>query len=476
MGSGLSRRRFLGAALLAPALPLLAACGWFEKSRPQPPATPTPLPPPTVTPTPAPVRLDSPAPIAMASRSAATSRATPTANPALRGGGQLLYTGALGGARGIVLADLAADARRLLVPGGYESLAWSPDGTRFAALGIATPEVPTQQVALFNADGRALARYAVPNTLLVTNTLRWSPDGRHLLYQFFDQASAAVATWIVAEDGQRRLPLDPEATVWRWLPNGRLAYTRASSRTDPPSVEAPLAIWSVDPAGNEPRREASGPFYPFDLSPDGTIIYAVGGFRTIVTPGPPVGSATTIVALDLVRGSSRTVFDAAAASAGATAWVRNAAVAPDTGSLAVVRGRLPVAAQQNTLGITNDLLLLDPAGATFSGDLSWQGELGRGGVRWSPHGLRLAYHTVGAGAGGGGEELRVVDLTGGPRAAFPIRAADPRLGLLVAWSGDDRLLAYVDSGSTGLMIAEPGTDRAYSFAADGNFPAWRPRT
>ncbi len=64
---------------------------------------------------------------------------------------------------------------------------------------------------------------------------------------------------------------------------------------------------------------------------------------------------------------------------------------------------------------------------------------------------------------------------GRTRSVYPVRASDSRTGLLAAWSSDDRWLAYVDAAPTGLLIAEAGKDRAYPFAADGNYLAWRPQ-
>jgi hypothetical protein len=220
--------------------------------------------------------------------------------------------------------------------------------------------------------------------------------------------------------------------------------------------------------------EVTGAFYPIGLSPEGTVLYGLGGLAGTTEPGGPRAGTITIVACDLIRNTRRTLVDASVASAGEAGWIGGVAVAPVSGWLAVVRARIPVAAQQNTVGVTSAVEILTPDGQLQLADLPWQDAIGNVALSWSPNGLRLAYHAQGA--GGGGSELRVVDLTGGPRATFRVRAADPCLGLLAAWSADERWLAYVDAAPTGLLLADPATGRTYPLAADGNFPAWRPRT
>ena len=466
----LNRRRFLRGVFSLAALPLLTACGFFSKPVPQQP-TPTPTPPPptpTVTPTRAAVRIDTTVPPSAVSTVSGTPRATPTTNPALRSTGQLLYTGALGGVGGIILADLASDKRTLLTAGNYQYLTWAPDGIRFAAIGAPTAEVPIRQIAIFAADGRALARFSLPISPTIYPPLLWSPNSRALVYQVVDPVAGGLDAWIVDEEGQRPLTLPPDAYIWRWTPGGRLAYVTMLARNGPPSEQFPATFWTLEPQGGRPQQEASGAFYPVDVSPDGATVYAVAGFRSPGAASSRAGGVTTLLALDLVRGTSRTLLDLNAVAAGETAWLANVAAAPMSGLLAICRASIPVAAQQNTIGVINEVLIVDAAGQEVGRDQPWRDEFNRPRLDWSPHGLHLAYQAPGP----GGAELRIL-YRGLDRYAYPARI-DPRTGLLLTWSSDDRWLAYVDAVG-GLTIAAAGEERAYPFAADGNYPAWRPR-
>ena len=472
---GLRRRAFLSGCCGLAAAPLLVACGLFSKPVPQQPApSPTPSPPtPTVTPTRAAVRIDTPVPPPTVTAVSGTLRATPTTNPALRGNGQLLYAGVLGGVGGIILADLATDKRQLLTVGNYKYLAWAPDGSRFAAIGVGGAELSIQQVAIFAADGRPLARIPIPLARQIDPQLLWSPNSRALLYRVGDPTTGTPTAWIIDEEGQRPLLLDPDAMLWRWTPGGRLAYITLSARNASPSAQSPATLWTIAAAGDDPRQVASGAFYPIALSPDGATLYTVGGFRALTAGNTRIGSVTMLLALDPARGMSRTLLDFNAVAAGETAWLAYADAAPVTGLLAVLRGSIAVAAQQNTIGVTNEVIVLDTAGQEVAHDLPWEGDSGISPFYWSPHGVRVAYHVQTV--GGGGSELRALDINGGTRSVYRVRAADPRDGVLAAWSTDDRWLAYVDGPPTGLLIAEFGQARVYPFAADGNFPAWRPQ-
>jgi len=466
----LHRRRFLRGVSALAATPLLAACGLFSKPVPQQPAPPpTPPPPtPTVTPTRAAVRIDAPVPPSVVATVSGTPRPTPTTNPALRGTGQLLYTGALGGVGGIILADLATEKRTLLTAGNYRYLTWAPDGTRFAAIGAPTADLPIQQLAIFAADGRALARFSLPIAPAISPPLLWSPDSRALIYQVVDPVAGGRDAWLVDEDGQRPLTLDLEAMVWRWTPGGRLAYVTLSARNAPPSEQSPAIFWTINPRGGRPQQEASGAFYPVGLSPDGATVYAVAGFRPPSAAGSQMGTVTTLIAFYPAGGPSRTLLDLNAVGPGETAWITDVAVAPGTGLLAVCRATIPVAAQQNTSGVVNDLLVLDAAGREVGRDQLWRDDFSPSLLDWSPHGLHLAYRAPGP----GGAELRLL-YRGLDRYSYPVRAGS-RAAPRVAWSADDRWLAYVDAAA-GLTIAEAGTERAYPFATDGNSPAWRPQ-
>lgn len=462
----IGRRAFLRAAGLLPALPLLAACGWFERSRPQPPpGTPTPPPTPTVTPRPAPVRLDTPIPAtATTPRCAATPGATPPTSALPRGGGQLLYAGSLGGERGLILADLAADTRKLLVPGRYESPVWSPDGSRFAAFGVATPEVPTQQLAVFTAEGRALARYPIPLAQGLSGLLSWSPDGRTLLYQYSDSSIGRLVAWLIDDAGQRTPDLGAEATPWRWTPNGRLAYSVSEGGS---GAQAIRAVWTVDVAGVNPRREVAGPFIPIDWSADAATLFAIGGLRAYSVGGGQQGFwTTTLLAIDIASGMRRTVLDFGAS--GSDDRLGAAAIVPGGGPIAIIR--LRAADTTPTPKMASDLLIVDEGGRGIAQASPWPVTDSPQWFAWSPDGRHLSFDAPGP----GGREIRIFAPFAVHGVAYPARVTEPRLRLLAAWSPDGRWLAYTDMGGIMLVPGNTTEERTYQVAADGHFPAWRP--
>jgi Tol biopolymer transport system component len=378
--------------------------------------------------------------------------------------GQLLYTGTLDGRRGIILADLATGAQRLLTGGHYGSLAWSPDGARFAALGLATSEVPTQQVAIFGADGRAQARYPIPLSQNPSGRLLWSPDGRTLLYAYSDPVTGRPISWLVDEAGQRTVEPFVGAWPWHWTPAGRLAFVVQEGGS---GAQAITAVWTVDARGDDSRREVAGAFLPLAWSADGATIVAGGGLQPFPDPSSRQSFLPTeLVVIDRATGSRQTLPFLSAAEIGAV-WITRLVSTPDASLFALVlreaRGGTP------TAGTMNTLVTLERGGRRRARATPWSDLYSPRILDWSPDGRHLVYDA----SGPGGREIRVAAPFGDTAAAYPARVPAALL-LRAAWSPDGRWLAFTDSGGITLVPGDPTQERAYILTADGDAPAWRP--
>ncbi|MDP9375657.1 MAG: hypothetical protein M3Q65_25055 [Chloroflexota bacterium] len=170
---------------------LLAGCLYESAPGTPRPPTPTPTPRPTPTPTPAPLRIAYPT-AAPTPTPSPTPIPTPTPTPSptpvaeLRGAGQLLYIGALGRA-GIVSVNADGSDRRLLIEGEYTSIAWSPDGRRFAAVSIPPSSFPQpqssrrpSQVDLYTAEGWLIRRFTGDGHVVIGPV--WSADSRRVAF------------------------------------------------------------------------------------------------------------------------------------------------------------------------------------------------------------------------------------------------------------------------------------------------------
>lgn len=367
---------------------------------------------------------------------------------------------------GLALADFATGAQQLLVSGRYESPAWSPEGARFAALGVATPQTQTQQLAIFAADGRALARYPIPLTQRLSGLLAWSPDSRALLYRFTDSLTGRPLAWIVDETGQRSLDLGPGATPWGWTPDSRFAYFVREGGNGASNPESIVAVWTMTAAGGDPRREAAGPFLPLEWSTSGTDLYVSSGLRAYpAATGQSIFLPTTLVAIDVASGVRRTLVDLG--MPGGAMWLGGVAIAPDGGPIAVVR--------RKTIGGTwtpndpSDLWIVDEGGRGIAQTSPWSELSGPNWLVWSPDGRHLSYDAPGP----DGHEVRILAPFADKEVAYPATIMAERVPGL-AWSPDGRWIAYTDRNTLRLALGETTQERSYQITADGNFPAWQP--
>lgn len=142
---------------------------------------------------------------------------------------------------GLEVAVYSNDSREIVIAGpgtrrtvtldappcAASSLAWSPDGARFAlGLGCLEPDDPAQQVWVVNVDGTEPRQLTRLQGWDVARVGGWSPDGSQILFGTHD------GIWIIDADGsgQRQVPGTGELDVSaRWSPDGtEIVFTRWS--------------------------------------------------------------------------------------------------------------------------------------------------------------------------------------------------------------------------------------------------------
>jgi Tol biopolymer transport system component len=371
--------------------------------------------------------------------------------------------------------EASGGSRRQLVVGTYGSPVWSPDGSRFAAYGATTPGGLSDQLAIFDGEGHALARYAIDG--IGVDLPVWSPDGRFLLCLLRDpsETSGTRSAWVLADGDLHRLDLPGNATPWRWTPDNRLAYLiypfGGQARV---SQSNPLTVWSVDPVSDQPRQEARGVIAPLGWSPNGQTFYAFDGL--LPDQGTGTTRATNVVAIDRRTGSTRTLISATnAANApwqgtptinngnGTTYWFEGGSVSPAGGELALLA---------YTTGPTTSQMivtLVDENGQIRARDLT---RPSYPTFAWSPGGIFTAFIIP---AGNSGGELHILAPNGQPPYIYPVTAAWVPGTYAPSWSPDSRWVAIV--GPDGLTISSTvGSTRNIPLDTEGTIisPAWRP--
>jgi len=472
--------RLVVALVLVVAVVGLVAARAVPHASPSPTVQPQPLPQPPPTLTPAPTRA-----AALEASPGATPRPTrqstpvPTPPPtALQSAGWLIYSGQLDGNDGIIRVNADGSDRRLLVPGSYENLAWAPDGSRFAALGQPARNGRPDQVAIFTAAGRVVARFALAGA--VTAPLAWSPDARHLLCRVLPATSAALApaAWVLGDDGVHEVgvPGRPPTTVLGWTVPGRvglLAYTNPDFSI---SANNPVSFWTVAADGGDARQEVQGAFLPFGLSPDGLTVYALGDDRSI--PDSRFGGATgwtSLLAVDRATGAARTLATAGdlATQLGfapsVAQWLDTTSLAPDGTRIALVLHSLavPVTPPGEELAVETAVLTVNADGKLDT----WERVVANARptvFAWNRAPvLGLAYTLFSTQTG-----YRQIHILGQSLTYQPGDTtgenSEPQ------WSPDGHWLVY--AGPDGLELAAATSPaRSVLLAADGHDPAWSPR-
>lgn len=458
-------------------LALLTGCliDTTPKTPAPPTMTPTPRPTPTATPGILPIRQPtvdtSPPPRVTATRQPITTTIETRAT------GQILYIALRGGRRDIMSIEASGNNRRQLVQGTYESPVWSPDGRRFAAYGATTPGGLSNQLAIFDTNGRALARYPIDG--IGVGLPVWSPDGRYLLCFLRDPSvtSGGRSAWVMDGDDLRPLGLPENATPWRWTPDNRLAYiVYPSGGQRRVSQSNPLSVWSVDPAGGAARKEAEGVIAPLGWSPNGQVFYAFDGLLPDQEDGTT--RATNVIAVDRRTGTTRTLINAdnavnapwrgtpgtpAGSGRSAARWFEGGSVAPVGGHLALlVYSTGPTGGQMM-------VIMVDESGQLRARDAT---RPSYPTFAWSAGGTLVAYIVP---TGNSGGELHVLAPNGQPPFIYPVTQAWVPGTYAPTWSPDSRWVAIV--GPDGLTIsATVGSARNVPIDTEGTIisPAWRP--
>ena len=164
---------------------------------------------------------------------------------------------------------------------------WSPDGRQLALQGFDPADASRAGIFITESDGSSIRRITTSNDGRSTESPRFSPDGRRIVFLAVDADAApegvgfAGDLFMVGKDGSGLRQLNPPGTKAvatgktgqpvDWSPDGRRLVFAA--------IEGPLAggrgaVFTVDADGGEPVRISdSGPWLvSVEWSPDGRWI------------------------------------------------------------------------------------------------------------------------------------------------------------------------------------------------------------
>lgn len=180
---------------------------------------------------------------------------------------------------------------------------WSPDGTRIVA--VVFREDGRIGTSLVDADGSNVVPLDIPSPTLNLACMAWSPDGRSLLCEGWDDVEPGTQPGLFSVDvqtsaitrittnrlGGHDIPAD-------YSPDGTQILF---ARENPGREEGPMALFVANPDGSDMTRilpwsdGASG-----DWSPDGSrIVFSeTGQLRTVA----PDGTGATTIPVDFGDG------------------------------------------------------------------------------------------------------------------------------------------------------------------------------
>jgi hypothetical protein len=473
-------------APLGAALVLLIALAWWRPWQGEAPSQPQLLPlvptPTIATATPVPDRIALP-------QATPTRAATPAATLAVaaspeqavpRAPGTLLYSGTVNGKRGIAVASADGREVRLVAEGEYERLAWAPGGERFAAIGGLADR--TYQLAIFAADGRALARYPFAGRV---DRLIWSPDGAALVcavergQEGLAGQPGGTETWLIDGRGEPRrieLPGQREVAPFAWPAVGQL-YLASYDVTG-----AQFAVWLIGADGNRSVRDLGGALFPIGFASDGALVVVEPGADPAAQPrGPGSSGPAAIAAIGFVSGGPRPIIEAEALAQRAfgppqgaeSATFTAGALAPGGDMLALVVSRRFARGTPRPGGATEASALVF---VRLDGTVTGVAPLAAGEwfafADWSPDGALLATYRFGSVTNE--YALQIIDREGALRGSYRTAATPSVSGGGHAWSPDSRWLAY--DGPGGITIVSAVTFHSpYPLGAQGHHPAWKPR-
>jgi len=199
-------------------------------------------------------------------------------------GTRLAFGATVAGISRIVVATLDGKAPTLVGDPTLPALSpvWSPDGGRIAFAG---GHYPNAALYVMNADGTgARPLTAAPATVGSFEAARWSPDGRHLVYQAGEQ-SLAHGIWLVDADGSHEFSPDvgPYGAwvddLWpTWSPDGRLiAFVRTINSAIQPTDCSGLASCPPETYVTQPQI--------FVMNADGSDLHGLS--QTGIDNSPP---------------------------------------------------------------------------------------------------------------------------------------------------------------------------------------------
>ena len=412
-----------------------------------------------------------------------------------------------------------SEQRKLLSPGSGESFmtefgirepAWSPDGTRLAVNVVVTPPCSENSGKyacdpFFSGVIVDLAGARVGTTGLNTS---WSPDGRRLVYEVDESGGPDERVWQIVVsnvDGTSTRELTagirvPEGACWAypsWSPDGRRIAVGLLDCNNGFDIDVWLRSY-IFPVGQGQARV---------LARDSNPVWSPGGLQLAFLHG---GGDTG--ALYVSRGDGSRARLVSSSRVGAPVWSsrggRLAFTAARKGQIETVNAdgthrrritREPEGSRLTPLEWSRDgkrilytatvipsdpdLWTMSPAGTNLvrvtnnrldENDPAWSpdGHL-IAFARWSAHDKyghqREAIYTIRP--DGTGERL----LIGGPKALNTRPASNP------AWSPDGTRIAFtrssngeLDSGPTGLFVANADGSQARRLVKVGGAPVWSP--
>jgi hypothetical protein len=482
----LTRRQLLtaGGAVLAPAALLAWWRPWHSlttppnlKPTPQPPAatrTPERIALPTERPRPSAPLLPTGTPVAVPAT--LPRSASPTAPSAAgEAAGTLLYLSAVDGRRGIVAVNADGSNRRVLVPGLYDNLAVSPDGTRLAVVGAIPDGDGVNQVTIYDDNGRTLARY--PVGFRFNGTPVWSSDGTSLLCSILvDHPSSGNPhweTWVFGAEGARQIaPPHPDSYIPKdWTPDSRIAMLTSED----PDRPREWTLWTTNATGGDLRQIYTGAFNPVGWNRDGTLLYAL----TYADPGDNDAPLVQLIEIERFTRDARYLASADAFARNllglpnAPGAYRFAFVQPSPDgahfALGVARLAAPGSpAAPGELGAITVIFMRRNNQITGLAPLP-PGSV-RGPATWSPDGTRLALFL--SATFDGDAQLCVLDTAGTLLSNLPAGRASIGLPPQLAWSRDSHRLSYTAPRGLTITIFDP--PREPLIVPGGTYPAWRP--
>jgi len=266
-----------------------------------------------------------------------------------------------------------SDARPFIDAPNHQDAAatWSPDGTQVALWSTdlrsaGAPSVLSRNVVVVNADGSGRTVIARSQDLQgVTQQIRWSPDGTQLAFL--------------------TMGLDTDVDL---------------SAMDRFGLPLPgVAVVNADGTGARSMLDGEG-IYGLDWSSDGRALIVSRIQNAFGGEEGQDRTQTTIERVEVDGGATSTVAELPLDST-----ATSLSVSPDGGTLAFLRGEVPLSPGAGPSGVDGEVASMSIEGGTIT-ELTADGSF-KQGLDWTPEGDRLTYSIVG---GAQGERCDVVGI------------------------------------------------------------------